>query len=235
MLNPEDILVDLYAQANNLKVGQTVNLLNHDFRVYGIVEHGKGGRVFIRIETAQDLSGALGRASIFFVKARTPEYADEVVARVKKLLPNYKVLSMAEYGFLMSSSNIPAFNAFVTVLIAVSVGVGFLVIFLAMYSAVNERTREIGIYKALGMSKGLIILLIEWEAGLLCLVGIVVGYGATFVTSRIIHTSFPTLPIEPMNLVDVPGWLTSTSRELLGGCLSCAARGAPRSRGVSQF
>ena len=119
MSNPEDILVDdLYARANNLNVGQTVNLLNHDFHVCGIVEHGKGGRVFIRIETAQDLSGAVGRASIFFVKSRTPEYADEVATRVKKLLPNYKVLSMAEYGFLMSSNNIPAFNAFVTVLIA---------------------------------------------------------------------------------------------------------------------
>ena len=201
MSNPEDILVDdLYARANNLNVGQTVNLLNHDFHVCGIVEHGKGGRVFIRIETAQDLSGAVGRASIFFVKSRTPEYADEVATRVKKLLPNYKVLSMAEYGFLMSSNNIPAFNAFVTVLIAVSVGVGFLVIFLAMYSAVNERTREIGIYKALGMSKGLIILLIEWEAGLLCLVGVVAGYGGILILSRVIRTSFPTLPIEPLSL-----------------------------------
>jgi putative ABC transport system permease protein len=201
MSNPEDILVDdLYARANNLNVGQTVNLLNHDFHVCGIVEHGKGGRVFIRIETAQDLSGAVGRASIFFVKSRTPEYADEVATRVKKLLPNYKVLSMAEYGFLMSSNNIPAFNAFVTVLIAVSVGVGFLVIFLAMYSAVNERTREIGIYKALGMSKGLIIFLIEWEAGLLCLVGVVAGYGGILILSRVIRTSFPTLPIEPLSL-----------------------------------
>jgi len=201
MSNPEDILVDdLYARANNLNVGQTVNLLNHDFHVCGIVEHGKGGRVFIRIETAQDLSGAVGRASIFFVKSRTPEYADEVATRVKKLLPNYKVLSMAEYGFLMSSNNIPAFNAFVTVLIAVSVGVGFLVIFLAMYSAVNERTREIGIYKALGMSKGLIIFLIEWEAGLLCLVGVVAGYGGILILSRVIRTSFPTLPIEALSL-----------------------------------
>jgi len=214
MSNPEDVLVDdLYARANNLKVGQTVNLLNHDFQVSGIVEHGKGGRVFMRIETAQDLSGAPGRASIFFVKARTPEYVDEVVARVKKLLPNYKVLSMAEFGFLMSSSNIPAFNAFVTVLIAVSVGVGFLVIFLAMYSAVNERTREIGIYKALGMSKGLIILLIEWEAGLLCLVGVVAGYGGILILSRVIRTSFPTLPIEPMTL----GWMCRAGLLALAG------------------
>ncbi|MGC1087774.1 MAG: FtsX-like permease family protein [Candidatus Acidiferrum sp.] len=214
MSNPQDILVDdLYARANNLKVGQTLNLLNHDFHLSGIVDHGKGGRVFMRIETAQDLSGALGRASIFFVKASAPEYADEVVARVKKLLPNYKVLSMAEYGFLMSSSNIPAFNAFVTVLISVSVGVGFLVIFLAMYSAVNERTREIGIYKALGMSKGLIILLIEWEAGLLCLAGIVAGYGGILILSRVIRTSFPTLPIEPMTL----GWMCRAGLLALAG------------------
>ena len=44
---PYDILVDdIYAHANHSKVGQTINLLNHDFRIAGIVEHGKGARMF---------------------------------------------------------------------------------------------------------------------------------------------------------------------------------------------
>ena len=44
---PYDILVDdIYAHAHHSKVGQTINLLNHDFRIAGIVEHGKGARMF---------------------------------------------------------------------------------------------------------------------------------------------------------------------------------------------
>src|SRR5262249_45518346 len=39
----DDILVDdWYAKAKKVKVGQTLHLLDHDFHVAGIVEHGKG-------------------------------------------------------------------------------------------------------------------------------------------------------------------------------------------------
>jgi hypothetical protein len=66
--------------------------------------------------------------------------------------------------------------AFLTAMIAVSVVIAFLTMILSLYTAVNERTRKIGILKGLGMSKGRIILLIEWEAGLISFVGIIAGY-----------------------------------------------------------
>ena len=53
---PYDILVDnIYAKSHQSKVGQTIHLLNHDFRVAGIVEQGKGARMYIPLSTAQDL------------------------------------------------------------------------------------------------------------------------------------------------------------------------------------
>jgi putative ABC transport system permease protein len=194
---PYDILVDdWYAKANRVKLGQTLNFLNHDFRVAGIVEHGKGARLFIPIKTAQELSGAYDKASIFFVKCSDPGYTEQVINSIHQLLPRYQILSVKEYMSLMTSNNIPALNAFITVMIAVAVAIGFLVIFLSMYTTITERTREIGILKSLGASKTYIIEAILREASLLALIGVVAGYGGTVVTRRVILAAFPTLSVE---------------------------------------
>ena len=196
-LNPYDILVDdWYAKANKIRVGQTISLLNHDFHVCGIVEHGKGARLFISLNTAEDLLQVQEKASIFFVKCTDPGYTEDVSDVIHHLLSKYQVLPVKEYMSLMTSNNLPALNAFITVIIAIAVGIGFLVIFLSMYTTITERTREIGILKSLGASKGYIIAVILREAGLLSVVGILVGYGVAVVARKAILGTFPTLSIE---------------------------------------
>jgi putative ABC transport system permease protein len=193
---PYDILIDdWYAKANNVRLGETLTFLNHEFRVAGIVEHGKGARLFIPLATAQDLSGAHDKASIFFVRCTDPGYTDSVVDAIHKLLPKYQILSVREYMSLMTSNNLPALTAFISAMISVSVGIGFLVIFLSMYTTITERTREIGILKSLGASKGYIIELILREAALICLLGTLAGYLGTIVARKIIVSSFPTLTV----------------------------------------
>src|SRR5947209_10645732 len=67
---PYDVLVDdFFAQSKHIKVGQSISILNHDFRVAGIVAHGKGARKFLPLTTLQELAGAQGKASAFYVKA----------------------------------------------------------------------------------------------------------------------------------------------------------------------
>ncbi len=48
----------------------TFRLLDHDFHVAGIVEHGKGARLFVPLSTLQDLSGSRDKASLFSSSAR---------------------------------------------------------------------------------------------------------------------------------------------------------------------
>ncbi len=194
---PYDILVDdWYAKANHVKVGGTLNLLNHDFHVAGIVEHGKGARMFIPLATAQDLSSAQDKASIFFVKCTDPGYTESVRKGINALLPNYRVLSIREYMSLMTSNNLPALNAFITAMIGVAVTIGFLVIFLSMYTTITERTREIGILKSLGAGKTYIIDLILREATVICIIGTLAGFAATALGRKILISSFPTLSVE---------------------------------------
>lgn len=195
--HPYDMLVDdWYARANHVKVGETLNFLNNNFRVSGIVEHGMGARLFIPLSTAQDLTGAKDKASIFYVKCTDPGYTQAVMNFIRELLPKHQILSIKEYMSLMTSNDLPALNAFITAMIAVAVGIGFLVIFLSMYTTITERTREIGILKSLGAGKRYIIEVILREASLLCILGIFAGYGGTWLAKKAIVAAFPTLAVE---------------------------------------
>jgi putative ABC transport system permease protein len=194
---PYDILVDdIYAQANHTKVGQKINLFDHEWNVAGIVEHGKGSRLFIPLTTSQELMSSPNTASIFFVKCTDPGYTDDVVESIRQFLPKYKILSMTEYMSLFTTNNLPGLTAFITALVGVAVGIGFLVIFLSMYTTITERTREIGILKSLGASKLYVIEAILRESTFLCCIGILSGYGGALLARRILHSTFPTLTVQ---------------------------------------
>ena len=194
---PYDILVDdVYAKSHHSKVGQTINLLNHDFRIVGIVEHGKGARMYIPLTTAQDMLGAQNKASIFFVKCTDPAFTQQTADAIRTLLQNYSVMPIKEYMALMTSNNLPGLNYFITVMIGLAVGIGFLVIFLSMYTTITERTREIGILKSLGASKTYIISVIMRETTLLTVVGIIAGYIGATLARRLFIGLFPTLPVQ---------------------------------------
>ena len=194
---PYDILVDdIYAHANHSRVGQTINLLNHDFRIAGIVEHGKGARMFIPLATAQELMAAPNKATTFFVKCTDPAYTEQTADAIRTLLPTYSIFPIKRYMELMTSNNLPGLNYFITVMISLAVGIGFLVIFLSMYTTITERTREIGILKSLGASKTYIISVIIREAVLLTAVGIIAGYIGSMIMRKVLIGIFPTLPVQ---------------------------------------
>ena len=193
--NDEVLVDDLFARARNLHAGQTVEMLNRTFRVAGIVEHGKGARIFMRIDTLQDLMGAPGKASVFFVKVADPGSTSKVLEELRQLLPNYQLRDMQEYLSLMTASNLPGVNNFITVMIALAVSIGLLVIFITMYSIIVERTREIGILKSLGASKSYVVSLVLRESLFLTFIGIGSGIGLTYLIRRLVSVVFPTLPI----------------------------------------
>ena len=199
----EDVVVDdIFANSQHLKLGQTVMLLNQSFHLVGIVEHGKGARIFVRIDKLQDLMGAIGKASVFFVTLTSKDQIKPVIAEFGKLLPGYQVRNMQEYLSLMTEGNIPGLRDFVRVMIGLAVAIGLLVIFITMYSTIVERTREIGILKSLGASKTFIVRIVLRETIILTSLGIGTGIGLSYLVKRILLHSFPTL-----NVLIVPEWL----------------------------
>ena len=198
-----DILVDdVYAKGKKAKVGKTVHILEHDFRVAGIVEHGKGARLFVLRTTLQEMSGARDKASVFFIKCDRTDHTAAVMDEAKGLLPRYEVRPLKDFLSLYTSSNLPGLSVFINVMIGIAVAVGFLVIFLSMYTTIIERTREIGVLKSIGASKGYIIQIILSETTLLCLGGIVGGVGLSYLMKYVLIKFFPA-----MTILITPGWI----------------------------
>ena len=194
---PDDVLIDdLYARSNHTSVGETLHLLNHDFHVCGIVEHGKGGRIFVPIQTLGTLLGTPNNASLFYIRWDSPNNKAQISQEIHSTpgLQNYEVQSMQDYMAMMTPEHFPGFNIALRVVIGIAVIVGFLVIFQSMYTAVMERTREIGILKSLGASRSYIVNLVLREAAMVSVAGILLGIALTEVIRWSVSIQFPTLP-----------------------------------------
>jgi putative ABC transport system permease protein len=227
---PNDVIVDdLFAQAKQVKVGETIEILNNPFRVCGIVEHGKGGRKFIPLSTIQDLTSTKDKASLMYLKLDNPSNADAVVEEVKHIpgMERYVTTSMATYLSMMTPSNYPYLSTFLKVVVWISVVIGVLVIFQAMYTAVMERTREIGILKSMGASKLYIVNVVLRETALLALAGIIAGVAFSLATRTLLAHKLPLLQV-----IVSPGWIGRAAAialaSALGGALYPAFKAAQK-------
>jgi len=196
---PNDIIVDDYfANSAHAKVGQETKVLNHEFRICGIVAHGKGGRKFLQITTLQELTGAQGKASIFYVKLDDPKNFDAFKQEALHVpgMSSYQVESVKEWLSLITPEALPGFSITVNVVIGIAVCIGFIVIFQSMYTAVMERTREIGILKSLGASKSYIVNVILRETIILAIAGIILGIAISYTTQSALFARFPTIRVQ---------------------------------------
>jgi putative ABC transport system permease protein len=197
MEGPDDLLVDDWAAgAKQIKVGDTYKVLNHEWHVAGIIEHGKGARLFVPLATLQDLVSAHDKATIFWIKCTRPEHTEDVMDEVRHLLPGYTVRPVSAMLSLMTSTNIPGLQTFINSMISLAVAIGLLVIFLTMYTTVLERTRDIGVLKSLGAGRAFILRALLTESAGLCLLGILTGIGLSYVLRAAFHVGFPTLPVD---------------------------------------
>jgi putative ABC transport system permease protein len=194
---PYDIIIDdLEAASKKMKVGDPVKVLDHNFYVCGIVEHGKGARKFIRLDTLDALDGNPGKAAEFFLKTDTsPKFQADVKNEILATdgLQNWNVQTIDEFLAGLTPEHIPAFNIGLRVVIGIAIVIGFMAIFQSMYTAVMERTREIGILKSMGASRFDIVSVVLRETGLLASVGVVIGVIATYVLKYVLHRVQPTL------------------------------------------
>jgi len=219
MEGPDDLWVDVWAaKAKSIKVGDTYSLLNHDWHVSGIIEHGKGARLFVPIATLQDLVGAHDKASIFLLKCTRPEHTEDVMGEIRHELPGYTVRPLKDFLSLMTSTNIPGLQTFINAMIVLAICIGLLVIFLTMYTTVIERTRDIGVLKSLGANRVFIIRALLTESAVLCVFGILAGVGLSYLVRAAFLAGFPTLSI-----LITPGWILKAGGIALCGALMGAS------------
>ncbi|MCW5981070.1 MAG: ABC transporter permease [Bryobacteraceae bacterium] len=217
---PDEIIVDeRYARQNGVRAGDTMELLNRPWRVSGVMEAGKLARLIVPLRTLQDLTGNTGKLTQAYLKLDDPQNTDKVVANLKEKLKDYQIYSIEEFTSLFSPQNVPGLEAFIGVIIGLSVVVGFLVVFLSLYTAVLERTREIGILKSLGASPAYVLNVLLRETALLAVVGTALGILLTYGTRWAVMTFVPASLTQNI----VPGWWPIAAAIALVGALLGAA------------
>jgi putative ABC transport system permease protein len=189
----EAIADDIAARTRHLAVGDHITLLNHDFVISGIVAHGKGARYFIPLRTAQDVAGADKRVSMLYVRSKgdTEKTRDAIV----RIIPDHRIRSVAEYMTLMNSANLPELKPFIRTMVGLGVVISFLVVLLTMHTMVLERTREIGILKALGSSRWNILGLLLGEVLMMAGWGGLLGLVITYIVVAVLSRTSPTLTV----------------------------------------
>jgi putative ABC transport system permease protein len=194
------IIDDVLARTNGgLHVGDRITIMNHPFRICGIVEAGRGGRKLMPIATLGTLMpGSEDHASLFYIKCDDPANNQAVIDEIHatKGLADYPIQTMEEWNSQMTPEHMPGFNIALRVVTGIAVIVGFLVIFQSMYTAVLERTREIGILKSMGASKATIVGVILRETAMMAVAGVVVGVAGTYGVKLLLSRVFPTLHFE---------------------------------------
>jgi putative ABC transport system permease protein len=172
--NDEVIVDSAWPQEHQVVIGSTIEIYEKPFRLVGTYEPPGGGRIKISLAAMQDQVGSEHRCNTILIACADPAQQEQVAERIKKQFPDDQIVLTRELPELYMSS-VPALNVFLKVVVGVATTISMLVILLAMYTTVTERTRQIGILKSLGMSKRDIAWVIEQEAILVSVLGVLIG------------------------------------------------------------
>ncbi len=210
----EVVIDETKARNNKLGVGSEIKVFgDRPYRVVGIYSPESTARVKMSLAAMQEALEARDKATYIMVKLRNGSDKTEIAKRIAQALPGNKI-QFTEDVFVSPEQSIPYLGVFLRVLVGLAAVVSALVVMLAMYTTITERTREIGILKALGASRGYIIGLIEKEAMLISVIGLIAGFILSFFAGYLIHRFY--------GLLFEFSWewaLTAASIGLVGGAV----------------
>ncbi len=179
--NHQMMLGSMMAEGLNLSVGDTMEISGSRFRIVGIYESGVTWQEMGGVATLRDVQNFMGRprkVSMLMVKVHDPAQAEAVVSKINAQMPDAHASLSGDFADEMPDmANVSAMLGSISFLAIFVGGVGVLN---AMLMAVMERTREIGVFRALGWRRWRILRLIMNESLLLGLLGGLLGIGVAF-------------------------------------------------------
>jgi putative ABC transport system permease protein len=167
------------ATALKLRTGSVLKVDGRPFTVTGILRptgSQDDGLLITDLGAAQGVLDKPGRISMIQVAALCSDCpVEKIVSQLGGVLPGTKVTALQQQVKNRMHA-IDQFRAFSWVVAGVIIGIEALVVFVTMMGSVNERTREIGIFRALGFRRVHVTGLILIEAAVASLVAGVLGY-----------------------------------------------------------
>ena len=187
---PTECLVGTIAKRTLEKgPGGDIYIRSEPFRVVGVIQSGivmVDSAVILPLETEQRLAAKEGLVTAFQIFMREGNNPDPVARRIEAEFPELAAISDASQ-YKKIDQGLEVSRAMVWAVSFIAIVVGSIVVANTMWMVVLERTREIGVLRAIGWSRGRIVALIVLEAtgvGLVsCVVGCVLGAGLAQLTT----------------------------------------------------
>jgi putative ABC transport system permease protein len=167
------------AKVLNVMPGDPLEIKGKAFKVSGVLDQTGSqddALVFVQLNQAQKLLGKEGKITLAEVAALCSGCPiGDMVVQIAEIIPDAKVSAIQQVveGRLKT---LDQFRRFSYAMSAVVVFIGALIVFVTMMGSVNERTTEIGVFRAIGFRKSHIIRIILLEAALVSLLAGVLGY-----------------------------------------------------------
>jgi len=165
----------------NLNPGDDLQIKGESFKIAGVLDQTGSqddSLVFVSLPKAQKILGKEGRITLAEVAALCSGCPiGDMVTQIAEKLPDARVSAIQQVveGRLKA---LDQFKRFSWAMAAVVVFIGSLIVFVTMMGSVNERTTEIGVFRAIGFRKSHIMRIILLEAAMVSLLAGFLGYGA---------------------------------------------------------
>lgn len=174
----EIILGKSLAQNLNKTVGDSINLFGTDFKITGTYETGsfiQDMGAFISLSKLQNLTSNQNKVSTIVVKVNDNANVTQVSQTIQNTYPNDLSATTAADQANRINQSLGVINTASWAISLLAIIIGGVGVINTMIMSVFERTREIGVLKAVGWKNGRILAMILGESIVLTLVAAVIG------------------------------------------------------------
>ncbi len=162
-----------------IKPGDIIDLAGKQFRVATVLKPtgaSEDDAIIASLAAGQKLLGKEGKLSMVEISAFCQGCPiSEMTLQIAEKFPNAKVTAMKQ-AVMSKMQSIDMFKSFSLGVSVIVILIGSLLVLVTMMGAVNERTREIGIFRAIGFRRGHVMQVILLEAMLLGIIGGIIGF-----------------------------------------------------------
>lgn len=174
----EVIIGKTAAQEMNKTVGDNISISNNTFEITGIYETGNfmdDRGIVMSLDSLQSLTNKTGEVSLIIVKANNGTDATSLATKIQNNYPNELTTSTSLSGMDRMNNGLDVINSGSWAVSLLAMLVGGIIVIITMLKAVAERTREIGVLRAVGWTQKRIIAMIMGESIVLSFIAIFVG------------------------------------------------------------
>ncbi|CAN5585946.1 ABC transporter permease [soil metagenome] len=208
----EVVLDERKMQDDKYKLGDSIELFGKNYKIVGVFAPPSGARIKMSLAAMQDALESPDKSTYILVKLQDGANVDEVAARINEQLPGNKI-NLTRDLVIDAEERIPSLKTFLRVLVGLGAFVSTIFVLLSMYTTITERRKEIGILKSLGASKSFIIKVIEGEALMIGVFGVLLGFAVSFIASFLIQKQFD------LQFEFSSGWIITAIIIAIGGSL----------------